>query len=390
MNGSAVGVAGRWGRFIGAGATVAFCLAMTTVVATGADGVPLKMGFDEKGLNSISAGDTPLLKDGQVRVTAARFTRPDGSVAPAADTTPTSVSADARERRVKWTYGWGVVQAAYEVSGNRLNVIVDVANTTAAETLFSLQLQVMELVFPSVPKGLDGKANMGTGIGSMTIIVADWETGRAVLVNDDLTRPLALGFGAPSDKEKRVYPLLAFTGRHPLFPNTFSYIDRPVPPGGVDRYRLSLRVGPPRSELTEDVYKAFAEAFPYKLKWEDRRPIGMLFASSRGNVSSTNPRGWISKKYDAVVDTNRTEFRKGMLDTASRAVALCREANAQGVILWDPEGQEWPHPTSYLGDPRSLPPEMDAVADEFFGAFTVAKTADETSFQVKRGDILLG
>jgi hypothetical protein len=43
--------------------------------------------------------------------------------------------------------------------------------------------------------------------------------------------------------------------------------------------------------------------------------------------------------------------------------------DAQGMILWDVEGQEFPHATSYLGDPRSLPPELDGVIDEFFQRF---------------------
>jgi hypothetical protein len=43
--------------------------------------------------------------------------------------------------------------------------------------------------------------------------------------------------------------------------------------------------------------------------------------------------------------------------------------DAQGAIVWDSEGQEYPHATSYLGDPRSLPPEMEDVADKFFGKF---------------------
>jgi len=41
-------------------------------------------------------------------------------------------------------------------------------------------------------------------------------------------------------------------------------------------------------------------------------------------------------------------------------------------LTWDIEGQEYPHAISYLGDPRSLPPEMESVADEYFKVFADA------------------
>jgi hypothetical protein len=47
--------------------------------------------------------------------------------------------------------------------------------------------------------------------------------------------------------------------------------------------------------------------------------------------------------------------------------------NAQGVIVWDIEGQEFAHPeSSYVGDPVLLfriAPEMELFADEFFRMF---------------------
>jgi hypothetical protein len=46
--------------------------------------------------------------------------------------------------------------------------------------------------------------------------------------------------------------------------------------------------------------------------------------------------------------------------------------NAQGMILWDVEGEEFKPGVTYIGDPRLLPslaPEMDKFADEFFATF---------------------
>jgi hypothetical protein len=49
-----------------------------------------------------------------------------------------------------------------------------------------------------------------------------------------------------------------------------------------------------------------------------------------------------------------------------------KDANAQGMIVWDIEGEQYPQATSYLGDPRSLPPEIEPLADEFFARFSAA------------------
>ena len=46
--------------------------------------------------------------------------------------------------------------------------------------------------------------------------------------------------------------------------------------------------------------------------------------------------------------------------------------NAQGVIVWDIEGQEMPHMISYIGDPRlmeQMAPEMAGAADAFMQKF---------------------
>ena len=71
-------------------------------------------------------------------------------------------------------------------------------------------------------------------------------------------------------------------------------------------------------------------------------------------------------------------FRKAILDYADRSVAILKRTGAQGMIVWDLEGQEFPQKTSYIGDPRLLPrlaPEADLVADEFFGKFRQAGLA---------------
>jgi hypothetical protein len=94
---------------------------------------------------------------------------------------------------------------------------------------------------------------------------------------------------------------------------------------------------------------------------------------SAGAHSATNPRGWFGNDPSADVTTPAgvTAFDRRMLAYADTTIAVLKRANAQGLIVWDVEGQETPV-SSYTGDPRYLPKEMDAIADQFFKKFTDA------------------
>jgi HEAT repeat protein len=107
--------------------------------------------------------------------------------------------------------------------------------------------------------------------------------------------------------------------------------------------------------------------------WKDRRPIGSLFLANEGACSAINPSGYMAAK-DVTTPEGRAEFRKKLLETADRCVANLKAMNAQGVIVWDIEGYEFPG-LKYVGDPRMLPefsPAMSEIAPEFFKKFTDA------------------
>lgn len=109
---------------------------------------------------------------------------------------------------------------------------------------------------------------------------------------------------------------------------------------------------------------------PTNFQWPDRRPIGVLFLASGGHVSPTNPRGWFNDAHLDFTGTNGAQrFRKALLDYTDRSITILKRTGAQGVIVWDLEGEEYPHKATYIGDPRlldRLAPEMAPVADEFF------------------------
>jgi hypothetical protein len=127
--------------------------------------------------------------------------------------------------------------------------------------------------------------------------------------------------------------------------------------------------------LASDIFHRFAAAFPYQLKWSDRRSIGEIVLASVSTNHPTNPRGWWN---DPTVDITTPEgiaaLHTGLLHFADGAVTIMQAMNSQGMITWDIEGEQFPGAT-YVGDPRAavtLAPELDGVIDQYFKKFTDA------------------
>src|SRR5439155_18281285 len=81
---------------------------------------------------------------------------------------------------------------------------------------------------------------------------------------------------------------------------------------------------------------------------------------------------------DITTDLGKGAFRTAPLKLAGDSIKVLRDANAQGVITWDPEGQEF-LASCYYGDPRLTPvlaPETEfkddrgiTAIDEYFEKF---------------------
>jgi hypothetical protein len=95
-----------------------------------------------------------------------------------------------------------------------------------------------------------------------------------------------------------------------------------------------------------------------------------LFLASNYHSSATNPRGWFNDpSLDVTGADGPQRFRKALLDYTDRSIAILKRTGAQGAIVWDLEGEQFPHKTTYIGDPRllgRLAPEMVPVVDDFF------------------------
>lgn len=166
----------------------------------------------------------------------------------------------------------------------------------------------------------------------------------------------------------------------------------PIPAGEEIENTFIIRFGEPKADLLEmvrPVMEAYGKSLPCIVNWPDRRPIATLHPSSSHlgagalaaqGKTTKNTRGWsihhvTGDTWDTTSPEGRKEFREKLMEFGKRSVEIMKRMNAQGMIVWSLEGQEFPHTISYVGAPHLLPqlaPEMDECADEFFKLFSDA------------------
>ena len=156
----------------------------------------------------------------------------------------------------------------------------------------------------------------------------------------------------------------------------------PVPNGTTKVSDFSIRFRPVGTALTdvlEDVFKQWTKSYPFIADkvWPDRRPIATWFLGQSPFICyvnptcnstedwSTNLNGWFTDPtVDVTTPSGLQAWAERMLGTADTNIQEMKLANAQGVIIWDLEGDKWPQCTTYIGDPRNaenplLAPEWD-------------------------------
>jgi hypothetical protein len=105
--------------------------------------------------------------------------------------------------------------------------------------------------------------------------------------------------------------------------------------------------------------------------WADRRPIGALHIASPELRSPSNPSGWFHDP--ALNAADPVALRNRFLAYADGAIGVMREANAQGMIVWQIDGTRY---GQFLGCPdiaTKINPELTpALAAEFFARFRAA------------------
>lgn len=288
--------------------------------------------------------------------------RPDGATY---SVSATATNMDYGTQTLTFTYPWGAVRCRYEVVGDALRFHLSVTNAHATDAVTQFQFQLIHLAFPNnqTPVGWNNNdPPKSDNYMQPTVLVGDYSSGRLALVNEEVTTPLSVRFAS---RYWNGYPV------------TVRSIGLSLAPGGAVAHTVALRwaaAGTPVEELAGDIYAAFAGAFPYRLNWPDRRAIGMLFLASSAAIhkSATNPRGWLNDPtIDVFSEAGRAAFHNRIRSYAHNSVKILTNMNAQGMITWDLEGEEFAS-TTYVGDPRLLAvfaPEMDEIADEYFAIF---------------------
>ncbi len=290
------------------------------------------------------------------------------------------------------SYPWGRISCAYGKQDDRITMRIEVSNTSS-EPLNEFSVRLMELNFPRVPdggtleagmfgfgfKGPDWPLHQGpASISSVAdlrfvvpIVRADYGTGSVNFCSDDLECSVDVPDSTNSPSGTG-YP--------------FVVTCRDIKPRASKTFNVSMRFGPAGArieDLSGDVLERYAGKYPFQVNWKDRRPIGALFlAGPQINVAS-NPRRWTMNfgEIDITNDKGKTAFRAALLKLADTSVQVLKDTGAQGMITWDPEGEEFIG-ACYYGDPRLVPsfaPEMEfkdsgakSVIDEYFEKFRAA------------------
>lgn len=336
------------------------------------------IGWDSKGLSALRYGGLDYLAFGDLHVNQVNFRHAPGSTTEANLVGSTSINAGLN--KLTRQFDWGSIVVEYLPTGNRLDVNITVSNRSA-NAIDGLWLEPLGLRFPSRPREYDGRTPLlSNTLGQPAVVSVTYNTGVLVVASQDRAKPVQIGFPWTLDRPACTqFPLSLNTGRVSMFPDSSPTIRRPIPPGKSDSFTFSLRFGDPGSSpaaLAGDVYRQFATDFPPTLDWSDRRPIGALFLSTAAARWPKNPRGWLQ---DAKLHVDNQqgidELKARILSYADGSIAILKQMNAQGMITWDIEGQQFPHATSYIGDPRmfeTLAPEMRGIADEYFRRFREA------------------
>ena len=372
---------------------IGFLVAVCAANAFADPGAGLNFVVGARGLDSISFNGESLLvspESGQLRPQKSAFHAVLDAVLPFSSAGVATPSK--RPDTIDLSYPWGRISCAYRKQDDGLMMSIEVSNTSAgAVNEFSLRL--MELKFPRVPNGGPLEAGMfGFGFKGpewlldqcppsipliadprfvVPIVPVDYGTGALNFCSDDaecaVSVPYSTDFPARTS-----YP--------------FVITCRDIKPGASKTFNVSLRFGPAGAQvqdLSVDAFERYAKKYPFQVSWKDRRPIGAIFlAGPQINVSS-NPRHWTVNvgEVDVANDKGKAAFRAALLKLADNSVQVLKDIGAQGMITWDPEGEEFPG-ACYYGDPRLVPtfaPEMEfkndagkSVIDEYFEKFRAA------------------
>jgi uncharacterized protein YjdB len=269
------------------------------------------------------------------------------------------------------------VRAEYTTpTDNTLRIDVAITNQDATEDLVRTKLRLLNMQLPAPYQAY--RSDYGLMVNQFTGYPAETMTGpwgTVALWQDGSQNNGAISGGSAD----RLFFTFSFTNYFTRYRTQGgAFYEDVIAPGATKRYTYYVRFSNQIQEATAiapEAYQQIRAALPVILNWPDRRPIGNWFISEGTKRNARNPRGYLN---DASLDAlNPTVFRNAVLAQTDNVIRLMNNMNPrpQGLIIWDLEGQEFPHVFTYVGSPDKLPdlaPEMNAVADEMFSRLRAA------------------
>jgi hypothetical protein len=300
-----------------------------------------------------------------------------------------------------YKFVWGSIALQFAQTGDTLNMNVQVTNQASSGYIFDgATIYPFVLNFAQLPVGfLDASyAQLGYETIGPGVVNADFGTGEVVSVDTNAAKPLYSGF-LPAGHGFAYTPLISGTtpdGLAAFLP----HFDRPVLPGQTDSFTVALRFAPsgtPSGTLAQDAYQNWSQTWPSQLNWTDRRAIGTVYLASspQGNVNQpggfpNNPRRYFSdsnpQDFDVTTRAGLAAFQTRILQQAMSNVTNLQNLNAQGVVTWDIEGEQYPQSTSYVCSPDQIAqvaPEMESVITNTASPYVNMKL-DDAYFQIMR------
>jgi hypothetical protein len=269
-----------------------------------------------------------------------------------------------------------MVATQYRPLGTKLLISVTIQNNTP-NTISRYWMFPAGLQFPSIPANISN--NAAFNIDSPSSLWVNYAGGALDLVNEDVCKPLALGFWQATSPAGANWLLSLYVDPGQNLNANWPAINRPIAPGSSDNITISLRFGPAgttEQQLAGDVFSLFASTYhrqpgPANI----HKPIARLsFNSTFRPTLATNPRGWFNDpKVDVTTPAGIAAFQARLLAGADTAITEMQRVGAAGAILWDMEGQQYDQ--SYIGDPsmaETLAPELVGVFDAFVNKFKSA------------------
>ncbi len=287
-----------------------------------------------------------------------------------------------------YDFTWGTISTQFVQNGNNLDIVVKETNFGSSGIIFDgAEIFPLALHFPQDPRGFNGYTQYAITTTDPGISAADFGSGVVTAVVPNESVPM---YGGWLNVGSATYAPLMTTTAPSGMATFLPQVNAPVQPGTSLTYTVSLRFTPEGTAANvADAQASFAQTYPSQMTWTDKRIIGTAYLASSpaGNGDVTQPGGYPTnpRRYynDTTVDittpTGLKTFQNRILAQAANNVTNARNMNAQGVITWDLEGEEYPQTTSYVCSPdqiAAVAPEMESTISDTTSAFYGQKLDD--------------